>query len=101
MEIFWLWFVVWLHSCWKLWNFNFKLIQVNGGTAYGEIIIDEKCHTSEEGIYAAGDVTTVPYKQIVVSMGEGSKAALAAFEYLLAYQEDGEDAKSDATAEAA
>jgi alkyl hydroperoxide reductase subunit F len=50
----------------------------------GEIIIDEKCHTSEAGIYACGDVTTVPYKQIIVSMGEGAKASLSAFEFLLA-----------------
>jgi len=50
---------------------------------FGEIEINEKCQTSEEGIYAAGDVTTVPYKQIVISMGEGSKASLAAFEYLM------------------
>lgn len=49
-------------------------------TKFGEIIIDEKCRTSVKGIYAAGDVTTVPYKQIVIAMGEGSKAALAAFE---------------------
>lgn len=70
-------------------------------TPYGEIVIDEKCHTSEAGIYAAGDVTTVPYKQIVVSMGEGSKAALAAFEYLLTFQDDSNDAKTDATAQAA
>ncbi|PIE75399.1 MAG: alkyl hydroperoxide reductase subunit F [Deltaproteobacteria bacterium] len=47
---------------------------------YGEIIIDDKCRTSVKGIYAAGDVTTVPYKQIVISMGEGAKAALTAFE---------------------
>ncbi|WP_371187357.1 alkyl hydroperoxide reductase subunit F [Thalassotalea maritima] len=52
-------------------------------TQYGEIIIDEKCRTSEPGIFAAGDVTTVPYKQIVVAMGEGSKAALSAFDYLI------------------
>ena len=50
---------------------------------FGEIIIDEKCQTTEPGIFAAGDVTTVPYKQIVVSMGEGSKAALSAFDYLI------------------
>ncbi|HSH43141.1 MAG TPA: alkyl hydroperoxide reductase subunit F, partial [Arenicellales bacterium] len=50
---------------------------------YGEIVIDDKCRTSTEGIFACGDATTVPYKQIVVSMGEGSKASLAAFEYLL------------------
>jgi alkyl hydroperoxide reductase subunit F len=50
---------------------------------FGEIIVDEKCRTSVPGIYAAGDVTTVPYKQIVISMGEGAKAALAAFEELV------------------
>jgi alkyl hydroperoxide reductase subunit F len=47
---------------------------------FGEIIVDEKCRTSVPGIYAAGDVTTTPYKQIVIAMGEGAKAALAAFE---------------------
>lgn len=50
---------------------------------FGEVIIDEKGRTSESGIFACGDVTTVPYKQIVISMGEGAKASLAAFEYLL------------------
>jgi len=50
---------------------------------YGEIVIDEKGQTSEAGIFACGDVTTVPYKQIVVAMGEGAKASLAAFDYLL------------------
>lgn len=53
------------------------LVEVN---RVGEIVIDEKCRTSTPGIYAAGDVTTVPWKQIVISMGEGAKAALAAFE---------------------
>ena len=57
-------------------------------TSYGEIQIDERCKTSEEGIFACGDVTTVPYKQIVISMGEGSKASLSAFEYLLTYQSE-------------
>jgi alkyl hydroperoxide reductase subunit F len=47
---------------------------------YGEVIVDEKGRTSVPGIYAAGDVTTVPYKQIIIAMGEGAKAALAAFE---------------------
>ncbi|MDR2823759.1 MAG: FAD-dependent oxidoreductase, partial [Prevotellaceae bacterium] len=46
----------------------------------GEIEIDTKNHTNVGGIYAAGDVSTVPYKQIVISMGEGAKAALSAFE---------------------
>ena len=53
-------------------------------TRFGEIVINEKCQTSEAGIYACGDVTTVPYKQIIISMGEGSKASLSSFEYLLA-----------------
>ena len=57
-----------------------ELVEV---TRQGEIIIDDKCRTSVAGVYACGDVTTVPYKQIVVSIGEGAKAALAAFEYLL------------------
>lgn len=52
-------------------------------TQHGEIIIDEKCQTTEPGIFAAGDVTTVPYKQIVIAMGEGSKASLSAFDYLI------------------
>lgn len=46
----------------------------------GEIIVDSHCRTNVPGIYAAGDVSTVPYKQIIISMGEGAKAALAAFE---------------------
>ena len=46
----------------------------------GEIEIDAHCRTNQPGIYAAGDVSVVPYKQIVIAMGEGSKAALSAFE---------------------
>lgn len=46
----------------------------------GEILIDERCRTNVDGIYAAGDCTTVPYKQIVIAMGEGAKAALTAFD---------------------
>jgi alkyl hydroperoxide reductase subunit F len=46
----------------------------------GEIEIDEHCRTSQQGIYAAGDVTNIPFKQIIISMGEGAKAALSAFE---------------------
>ena len=49
----------------------------------GEIEIDHRGHTSQSGIFAAGDVTTVPYKQIVIAMGEGSKAALSAFDHLI------------------
>ena len=50
---------------------------------FGEIEINEKTSTSQDGIFAAGDVSTVPYKQIVVAMGEGAKAGLSAFEYCL------------------
>jgi alkyl hydroperoxide reductase subunit F len=48
--------------------------------ARGEIEIDSHCRTSQAGIYAAGDVTSVPYKQIIIAMGEGAKASLSAFE---------------------
>ncbi|MCB1172127.1 MAG: alkyl hydroperoxide reductase subunit F [Leptospiraceae bacterium] len=50
---------------------------------FGEIIINDRCATSVPGIFACGDVTTVPYKQIITAMGEGAKAALSIFEYLL------------------
>ena len=46
----------------------------------GEIEIDAHCRTKTPGVFAAGDVSIVPYKQIVIAMGEGSKAALSAFE---------------------
>ena len=44
----------------------------------GEIVTDEFGRTDVTGVYAAGDVTDVPYKQIVIAMGEGAKAALSA-----------------------
>ncbi len=50
---------------------------------FGEIIVDDRCRTNVPGIFACGDATTVPYKQIVIAMGEGAKASLSAFEYLL------------------
>jgi len=50
---------------------------------YGEVMINARCETNEEGIYACGDVTTVPYKQIVIAVGEGAKSALSAYDYLL------------------
>ena len=50
---------------------------------FGEIVVDDKCHTNLPGVFAAGDVTTVPYKQIVIAAGEGAKAALSAFDYLI------------------
>ncbi len=49
----------------------------------GEIEVDTRGETSVPGVFAAGDVTTVPYKQIVIAMGEGSKASLSAFDYLI------------------
>jgi alkyl hydroperoxide reductase subunit F len=52
-------------------------------SAHGEIVVDAKGSTSVPGIFAAGDVTTVPYKQIVVAVGEGAKAALGAFDHLI------------------
>ena len=52
-------------------------------TRFGEIVVDAKGQTSAPGIFAAGDCTTVPYKQIIIAMGEGSKAALSAFDHLI------------------
>ena len=49
----------------------------------GEIEVDARGATSVPGVFAAGDVTTVPYKQIVIAMGEGAKASLSAFDYLI------------------
>jgi alkyl hydroperoxide reductase subunit F len=50
---------------------------------FGEIVVDAKGHTSMPGVFAAGDCTTVPYKQIIIAAGEGAKAALSAFDYLI------------------
>lgn len=63
---------------------------------YGEIEIDARGGTNIPGIFAAGDVTTVPYKQIVIAMGEGSKAALSAFDYLIRTEPAKEIAQSAA-----
>jgi alkyl hydroperoxide reductase subunit F len=52
-------------------------------TPRGEIEVDYRGQTSVPGVFAAGDATTTPYKQIVIAMGEGSKAALSAFDYLI------------------
>ena len=52
-------------------------------SSFGEIAIDARGATNLPGVFAAGDVTTVPYKQIVIAMGEGSKAALSAFDYII------------------
>ena len=50
---------------------------------FGEIVVDAKGHTNVAGVFAAGDCTTVPYKQIVIAAGEGAKAALSAFDHLI------------------
>jgi len=50
---------------------------------HGEVIVDCSCTTSVEGLFGAGDVTTVPHKQIVIAAGEGAKAALSAYDYLI------------------
>jgi len=57
-----------------------NLVELN---EHGEIIVDCSCRTSVEGLFGAGDVTTVPHKQIVISAGEGAKAALSAYDYLI------------------
>jgi alkyl hydroperoxide reductase subunit F len=61
-------------------------------TPRGEIEIDARGETSQPGIFAAGDVTTVPYKQIVIAMGAGSTAALSAFDYLIRLPAEGIEA---------
>jgi alkyl hydroperoxide reductase subunit F len=61
-----------------------RMAQGHGGVArHGEIVIDAKCATSVPGVFAAGDATTVPYKQIIIAAGEGAKAALSAFDHLI------------------
>lgn len=62
-------------------SFLGDLVELN---RFGEVVVNAKGETSAYGIFAAGDATTVPFKQIVIAMGEGTKASLSAFEYLLA-----------------
>src|SRR6201996_9067248 len=52
-------------------------------TKHGEIVVDAKGQTSVPGVFAAGDVTTVPFKQIIIATGDGAKAALGAFDHLI------------------
>jgi alkyl hydroperoxide reductase subunit F len=49
----------------------------------GEIVIDKHGQTSLPGVFAAGDCTDTPYKQIIISMGSGATASLGAFDYLI------------------
>lgn len=57
----------------------------------GEIIINEKGETSIPGVFAAGDATTVHYKQIIIAMGAGAAGALSAFDYLIRSSVAGEE----------
>ncbi len=60
-------------------NFVKNLIKLNDSN---EIIVDSFCRTSETGIFACGDVTDIPYKQVVISAGQGATAALTAYNYV-------------------
>lgn len=66
---------------------------------HGEIEVDARGQTSIPGVFAAGDVTTVPYKQIIIATGEGAKAALSAFDHLIR-SDDEEVVEEAATKEA-
>ncbi|WP_082180569.1 FAD-dependent oxidoreductase, partial [Acinetobacter sp. AR2-3] len=52
-------------------------------TNRGEIVINDRNETNVKGVFAAGDCTTVPYKQIIIATGEGAKASLSAFDYII------------------
>jgi alkyl hydroperoxide reductase subunit F len=59
---------------------------------HGEIVVDARGQTSVPGVFAAGDATTVPYKQIIIAAGEGAKAALSAFDHLIRTSVDSTEA---------
>ena len=61
-----------------------------GLTQFGEIEIDSCGQTTIPGVFAAGDATTVPHKQIIIGMGDGAKASLSAFDYLIRLAPDAE-----------
>jgi alkyl hydroperoxide reductase subunit F len=67
---------------------------------FGEIAVDAKGQTNVPGVFAAGDCTTVPYKQIVIAAGDGAKAALSAFDYLIRTPEVQEPARAASASEA-
>jgi len=67
---------------------------------FGEIAVDAKGQTNVPGVFAAGDCTTVPYKQIVIAAGDGAKAALSAFDYLIRKPEVQEPARAASASEA-
>ena len=59
------------------------LKQIDPVGTHGEIIIDARGHTNVPGVFAAGDCTNVPYKQIIIAAGAGATAALSAFDHLI------------------
>jgi alkyl hydroperoxide reductase subunit F len=63
---------------------------------HGEIVVDARGATSVPGVFAAGDVTTVPFKQIVIAVGEGAKASLSAFDYLIRHSVEAEEEVEEA-----
>ena len=67
---------------------------------FGEIVVNHLGETSEEGIYACGDVTIIPYKQIIISMGEGAKTALSVSDYLMKSDDFSITSKKDELVEA-
>ena len=62
---------------------NSEWLRARALSPRGEIVIDDRGHTNLPGVFAAGDATTEPFKQIVVAMGAGSTAALSAFDFLM------------------
>ena len=62
----------------------------------GEIVIDARGQTSVPGVFAAGDCTTVPYKQIIIAMGAGATASLGAFDHLIRTSAPAENAEAKA-----
>lgn len=59
-------------------DFVKHLVKLN---RYREIVVDNGCRTSQPGIFAAGDITDVPYKQVIIAAGQGATAALSAYNY--------------------
>ena len=57
-----------------------ETIERNG---FGELVVNARCETAYPGVFGAGDCTNVPYKQVVIGLGEGAKASLSAFDYLI------------------
>lgn len=66
---------------------NSSFVTCGNKNQAGEIEVDLKCQTSCKGVFAAGDVTNIPYKQIVISAGQGVTAALSAIEYINKWEE--------------